>query len=254
MIELNPLYFTMIVLGFSCLAIIIVVLNRISTKKLLVEQQKQADLEIAYQKKITESAVKAQEKERRRLASDLHDDLISKLNIVLLSISGSIDRERIETQLSESISLARKISHALIPPFIDSMSIPELLKNYVSQLSSNYELEFFFNIQKEVELASFYKLQLYRIVQEAITNITKHSHAKTISLSLRMVSTSFQLIIEDDGVGIPNNIIKRGLGIDSIRLRVQLLQGKMKYKSNKDRGTRLILAFQPKNLIEKNDE
>jgi len=201
--------------------------------------------------------IHAQEDERARLARDLHDDISQ--TIALLSIefamvgrrtpngNGSIDAEmkEVSTRLSKlSVDLYR-LSHKLHPTIVEQLGLVSAIQEFCNDIGSAHNLHVDF-IEQGIPrtLSPSISLALYRIVQESVQNIVKHSGASNGRVTLIGENGEIRLEISDDGQGFDplDASQKSSLGLVSMRERVRLLKGSIKIDSSKDTGTRIEAA------------
>lgn len=205
--------------------------------------------------------IMAQEEERKRIASDLHDDLGQTLAVLKLRIqsiqkklppeSAAIFRECEETlsYLNGIIEHVRRLSHDLSPAALDDLGLTEALKSLArefvrhSHLTLALEME---NIDNLFSAAS--AVILYRVFQEVFTNIEKHSEANHLSIEVKRGGNHIRLLIEDDGKGFDMGKLafksphESGLGFSSISERIVMLGGKLHVESRPGKGTRISFA------------
>jgi two-component system, NarL family, sensor kinase len=223
------------------LAVLIIIINRLSVRRIIFEQQKTAQAKLDYQKKLLKDSILVQERERERIASNLHDDLISKLNIVSLLLhteKGQLPADP-KQLLQESIHLARGISHDLRPPLLKDTSLEELCKDFLGPLRQEFKVNFKL-LGEPQDFEEEVKLQLLRVFQEVINNILKHAEATELNVTLRFGLQNFALKVQDNGKGFDTSRQRKGLGLKNIELRMQSLQGSYKFKSFLGRGTTFI--------------
>jgi signal transduction histidine kinase len=235
----------MIFIAFLTLLTFIVVFLRLYFKRLIYEQNKQKELSISYQKDLLSKSVITQEKERERLAAELHDGLIPKLSTIAFMISSGDTKVMNEAvqQLSESIDLARKISHELTPPLIERTDLKDLIPEFLFPLEQSFKVEFIQLNYKKIDIDSLKKLHLYRIFQEVINNILKHANASEIKVCLRVTDQRIAFTIQDNGIGFDSDKITPGLGLNNITARSQFLNGTFKFKSKPGSGSTFIFSF-----------
>jgi two-component system NarL family sensor kinase len=230
---------------FLALTAFIVVFMRLYFKRLIHEQNQQMEMSVKHQKELLEKSVITQERERSRIASELHDGLISKLNTIVLMLSTG-NKEHVSSSaemLTDSIHLARKLSHDLTPPMLEETELQELISGFLHPLQSNYDVEFNFSNKFSLDIRVELKLQIFRIFQEAISNIIKHAEASKITTSLRITNTYIALKVKDNGKGFDAEHKKNGLGLNNMLIRTQFLNGNYKLKSAVGKGTTLIFGF-----------
>ncbi|MCX6236954.1 MAG: ATP-binding protein [Bacteroidia bacterium] len=219
------------------LVISIIALSQVYYKRIIQEQAKLALTKLEHQQTLLWSSVLVQEKERERIASDLHDGLISKLTVLMYALQTDNPQIKPAEVLQDSIRIAREITHDLSPPLLEQTSLQELVENFVSPLSTVYTLDNFYGLHRLCEVKTDIKLQLLRLVQELINNILKHAKATKITIRLRVTNVSISLIISDNGVGFDTSRNASGLGLKNIELRSQLLNAKWRFKSKPSLGT-----------------
>jgi two-component system NarL family sensor kinase len=218
-----------------------ILLTRIYIKRIVHEQEKFTKAKLEHQQSLLWNSVLVQEKERGRIASDLHDELISKLTVLTYALQTSNEKVKPVELLGDSIAIARRITHDLRPPLLDQTSLEELVDDFVLPLTNAYAIGCFFSPHHQhLEMKSEIKLQLFRIVQEVVNNVLKHAKATQISIRLRVSESLVALVIRDDGVGFNVDKNAKGLGLKNIELRSQLLNAKWRFKSKPGIGT----AFQ----------
>ena len=210
--------------------------------RLMRENEKQADLKLSTQKDLLKHTLFIQEEERSRIAMDLHDNLISQLNIIRMLNENEEDRSQINHQLKESMKTARRVSHDLSPPLINEMNLRDLMADYVHSLKVGLDVHFYCSqSNNQVQLAQV-NLHFFRIFQEIITNCLKHAKATKIDIIFRNTSGYIALNVSDNGIGYtPKNGV--GIGLKNIESRAQFLNAKYRFKSIKGAGTHFILCL-----------
>ena len=202
--------------------------------------------------------IASQEAERARIAAELHDSLGQNLllikNRAQLALAGKnlpADlREHIESisQLaSQSIAEARQISHDLHPHQLDHLGLTRALEAMIDSAAESSGVVFRHKLDNVDGL--FPKdaaMNLYRVVQESLNNILKHSRARQVAIRLEHDVHEVQLHIEDDGCGFQiNEPVNggKGLGLKNIAERVRILGGKLKVESQPGKGTRIEVSI-----------
>lgn len=209
--------------------------------KQIETQRRENQLKLDYQKQLIENSILVQERERDRIAADLHDSLIGKLTAIQLKNHLKINAEELETSLSECIADARRISHDLTPPMINYMELDELVENLINSWTKTLSITYYKNITPK-PLSSEFKLQIIRILQELIVNIYKHAQSTCVKIHLRQSPNKLALIINDNGKGFDISKHANGLGMKNIELRTIYLNGLHKIKSSTT-GTTSIFIF-----------
>lgn len=221
------------------LLIFIIVLTRMMFKKIILRKAVDAKLKLEYQQSLLNATIKTQEKERKRIAADLHDALISKLTVLKIKETNGGSEQLID----ESISIARRISHDLSPPLLEYSSLTELIEEALDPWKQQMEVLYKVDIRKDIDFTNDFKIQLTRVVQEILTNISKHAKAKQLHVHLRQSTRGLALVIRDTGVGFLMDKNRKGLGLQNIETRVQYLGGNYKIKSKLEKGTTNLFFF-----------
>jgi two-component system, NarL family, sensor kinase len=212
-------------------------------KRMMQANLRQARLQVEHQKKLVETALVAQERERTRIAADLHDGLIGRLTLVRMKSQVGAAPAEVEILLGDSIAEARRISHDLTPPLLDFSPMHELLDNLLDPWQQKLEIYYRQDVRAQVSLTPEQKIQLLRIAQELLTNVIKHSGATLLQVNYRQTQKSIILLYKDNGRGFDTALLKNGLGLNSLEMRAQYLNGHYRLHSAPGRGTRAIFAI-----------
>jgi two-component system sensor histidine kinase UhpB len=206
-------------------------------------------------KKLVNSVIEAQEDERKRIARELHDDTSQVLFAQLLRVSAMKMSEnpeiremaeQLETMLAESMEAVRRLGHELRPPSLDDLGLVEATGALVQRMAARSGIEIGFvasGLRERLDPAV--ELVLYRVAQEALTNMWKHAKATSASVSIRRQNGSVELIIDDNGrgfdVGVENISDGKGLGLGlfGMQERVELVNGNLEVIGNMNPGTRV---------------
>jgi len=239
------LWIIIAVVFFLLLLSFIVLLVRTIFKKIVKTKLAESKAKLEHQQNLLEITIKTQEKERKRIASDLHDDLIGKLTVIKLQqeLKSDPNVESIDL-ISESINTARRISHDLSPPLLEYTSLPDLIKEIFDPWKTKVRIAYFFDIRKkDNDYSSSFKIQLVRIIQELITNIDKHAKANEIMVHFRQSDNYTSIKITDNGIGYNPISQQKGLGLKNIETRVHYLKGIYRTKSEVGKGTSSLFLF-----------
>jgi signal transduction histidine kinase len=176
------------------------------------------------------------EDERKRIAGDLHDETLPALSSVARMIdelykvenaSTSSVPERMRLKLDETIQEMRRVINDLHPSVLETMGFVPALENLAVMLERDMGIEYNFvdrNGQSDYDISDFAKLQAYRIVQEALNNVGKHSKATKVEVKLQTHAGNLEISIADNGQGINQKLIRRDShGLLNIRHRAQLI-------------------------------
>jgi signal transduction histidine kinase len=196
--------------------------------------------------------VDAQELERRRLARELHDETGQALTSILLGLraveearSEQETREatgQLREQVVETLHDVRRLAVELRPKALDDFglvpAVERLVETFTEQTGIPVELE---AVIGDARLPATVEVALYRTVQEALTNVIKHSRASRVSVLVTRKRDTVAAVIEDDGVGFdPDDTRDGGVGLVGMRERMALLDGWLTIESSRDGGTSLV--------------
>lgn len=211
--------------------------------------------DITEQRKAEERAISAiiegEERERQRIAKELHDGLgqyLSASNMNLKSVYEDIEdiseelNSTFETGLrflSHAISETRNISQNLLPKAIQDYGLELAAESLTNQLRKSHKIDvYFYSSLNDVELPDKVQINLYRILQEALNNATRHANPTKIEVQLAYSEGEVLMTIEDNGIGFDTNAVNvEGLGIRSMKTRVGAMSANLDIVSNKGRGT-----------------
>lgn len=211
-------------------------------KRMTEANLRENQLQLEHQKKLIETNLLAQEKERMRIASDLHDSLIGKLTVIRMKSQIGTSSPELEELLGESITEARRISHDLTPPLLEYSRAEELIEDIFNPWKEKLKIVFYKDIRNTPDISVESKIQLIRIVQEILTNIVKHANADTVSVHFRHTGKNLVLSIKDNGKGFDVTELKKGLGLNNLELRMQYLNAKYRINSSKGKGTTTLIV------------
>ena len=196
----------------------------------------------------------AQEQERRRIGRELHDDVSQKLTLVQLELEEVCEmaeapplKERVlmlYDQVSDAAKATRDMSHGLHPAFLDRIGLAAALRRLAMQSAQGRTLKI--DIIDEglaVQLSANASLCLYRVAQEALQNVVKHSHAQHASVEVRANNRQVSLNVSDDGVGFHIERAKEGLGLISMQERVRSGGGVISIRSVPNEGTKIEVSL-----------
>jgi len=198
-----------------------------------------------------DAMIAGQEKERQRIANDLHDDLGGLMATVKLHFNALKDKDSPElfkktnNLIEEAYQKVRSIAHAKNSGVIAKQGLLKAVKHMAEKVSASNQL----NIEVvdhdlDQRMENSLELTLFRIIQELITNVVKHAEASEATIHLTNHDDSINIMVEDNGKGFnPSQITKtrKGMGISSIDKRVEHLDGKLTIESEKNKGTTVII-------------
>jgi signal transduction histidine kinase len=243
--ETIALWLIIILILFTFLTISMVYIVKVYLKRIYTEREKAQKLKLEYKSALIHDSVVIQEKERERIAADLHDSLISKLNSVkyMMYSTDEISVIELSQKIDESIKLTRHISHDLCPPLIDESSLIEIIEELTLEFPVGTDTLFTYSGIEYNNITKDSKLQISRVAQEIFNNIQKHSGANVVSTHIHFGYRYFVLYITDNGIGYDTESISKGLGHKNIILRSEYLKAKTFFKSEKGVGSRYIILI-----------
>ena len=210
--------------------------------------------------------IRIQEEERKRISRELHDETSQSLTAVLLglrALATSIDDETQKMRVlemrdivSEALSSVHYMAVRLRPILLDELGIRAAIAKYIETYQKRYNIKVSFiskNIQEGERFFPEIEISVYRIVQEALSNIIKHAEAEKIQVELTYENELLRLTIQDDGKGFDPDILEEyqvannSLGIAGMQERTELLGGTFEITSAWKEGTRIAVEIPAKN-------
>ena len=227
-------------------------------KRNLQNRLKLQELEIKHQQELTEVSFQGQEKERQRIAGDLHDDVGSMLSAAKLQMNlirmKSKDSPELTPLIKESLEIisstigeVRSISRNLSPYLLDSLGFSKAIEYLVKRINSPGELTAeFVESGKGFDLSEKTGINIYRAVQELINNVIRHSGADNLILKINWQADRLLIDIRDNGTGFDYekmlNSAEQGLGLMNIRSRINIAGAQMELESS-EKGTHVIITY-----------
>ena len=222
----------------------------LNQKKLHKKQVEKDQAIIEERERGIKSVIQAQEEERARIAKDLHDGIgqqMSAIKMMFHTIENELSHvsdqiadklKTISHTITNTANEIRALSHQMMPKSLTELglvlALEDLLEN--SFASSNIKHTFESN-GMEKRLPKKVELTLYRIAQELINNIVKHSQAKNIDIQLIKTISYCMLIMHDDGIGISADTNSNGIGIQNMNSRLRTVKGDLSLSSEEGKGT-----------------
>jgi signal transduction histidine kinase len=196
------------------------------------------------------------EEERTRVAREIHDDLGQALTIFKMDLAwlqgktkgADVARKKIKAMIrdvDQTIERFRRIVSELRPSILDEMGLTAALEWQVAQIQQRTGIRCIFETTKEdFNLPPDTAAALFRVVQEALTNVVRHAGARQVRVTLRPAADILRIAITDDGKGLARNQVddRKSFGIVGMRERVHRIGGEFKIFSGPGRGTRLEIA------------
>ena len=209
---------------------------------------------------LSAKVLRIQDEERRRIARDLHDGVGQTLTAALMALSAAISSSEqvpadcqsglreVEDLLQQAIREVRTVSHLLHPPLLDESGLFSAVRWYAEGFSkrSGVKLTLEFDEQSD-RFGGEVETGLFRIIQEALTNVHRHSRAKAVHIKIVSRNGRLTLTIQDNGKGISSNAMRKmgnglqGVGLSSMRERSALLGGTFAVETN-ECGTAVVVS------------
>lgn len=215
----------------------------IRQRQLLSEKQQE------YQVKLIEAVIALQEKERARVAKDLHDGFGQYISTVQLYVSQSTDawKQNASDLLNQMHKEVRNIAFDLLPHTLASAGLVPALKELSMRINSSNKIRIDLHANEVDRMSNKLEVSLYRVCQEWINNILKYNNATVINVNIVQHETELSLIIEDNGDGFDTRILEEsaGNGWRNMQSRIQLYKGSIFVDSNPTRNGSTLLVEIP---------
>ena len=248
--SLNPLDWELVIF----IEIFVLTIAMAHKYYLLMKENSDYQEAIIKEKELSLKAIiEGQEIERTRIARELHDGVVQQIGSVILKSRNLFSKNNLidekESQdvlksLENSNQDLRNISHQMMPRALKELGIisalNDLLEGSLKYVNIEYSLEHF-NLKER--LPKKIEITIYRITQELINNIIKHSKANQVSVQLFNTNNSVILIVEDDGVGFSSQKNKKGIGLLNISSRLDLVNGDVDFEPSPKSGTLVTIKI-----------
>ena len=235
-----------IIIGSS---IVLLLIGFLSYNSYRLKQKKKLQQQLnKQQSELMNTVIAVQDKERKRIAEDLHDSLGSILSAAKLRLSAVADNGngRGNTYndtlnlLDEAVNEMRSISHNLLPASLLRLGLVAGLQNLLDKISSRSGLQISFiahGFKRRIE--ANIEVSIYRIVLEAVNNTVKHAQAKNVTVQLMQYDSYINVLVEDDGIGFDKGVAlkEQGIGLNNIFSRVDHMKGKIDIDTKPAAGT-----------------
>jgi len=235
------LWLTLGILMVAGLVAFVLKVSRTSIDQRLQMLKKEEEVYVQHSHELIAQRMETIEKERSRIANDLHDGLIGQLNHFRLLHFGR-NASSLDAVLKESITLTRQISHDLAPPLLEYKNLQTVLMEISRPWQKKRTVVFDFP-STFPELDTDQKLHILRCGQEILQNIDNHSKANRIEISARTRASWFEITFVDNGCGFDPDTVQKGLGIGSIESRMQLIKGRAVWETGPGSGTSVQLSI-----------
>jgi two-component system, NarL family, sensor kinase len=211
----------------------------------IMRQQKR---HLQLQRNHLQEELRSLEKDRSRIAADLHDELGPMLSAVKMKISSFelndeadvIQKEKTIAHIDTAVTRMREISFDLMPRALLAKGLPAAIRQFIAFISNESKLRINFSHDNDITLSEDKAIHLYRMVQELIQNTIRHSEATLLTIDLQESNNKLILSVRDNGKGFDKNEkakSSQGLGLRNLYNRTELMKGDMFLESEKGKGT-----------------
>jgi two-component system NarL family sensor kinase len=236
-------------IGMLVLAIGMIVFIIFHQRKVIRYQMRLQKLEYEQQKTLLNASIRFQEEERQRIAADLHDDagpLLATARLYLTENLVNLDKTsqlqsiyNAKQIIDDTIQLIRNISHSLMPPTLKNFGLESAVNDLFQKISGSGSLNASCRFHDYRErMHPDQELIIFRVIQELINNILKHSNSSFIHLTQNLSGSKLYIRMHHDGKGLTQSDFEKlnkssgGLGLKNIQSRLKLLQGKIFFEKD----------------------
>lgn len=235
---------TLLIIGF-------LIINRMKLKqKTRIAEERSQNQKVRFK-----SMIEGEERERKRIATELHDglgQLLSSARLNIAALQGN-DNNSPSKQIDNSLKLldsavneVRVISHNMMPNALVSIGLESALREQVHMINDAGSFNIHLNLPEEkLIISETLAISSYRIIQEILNNAIKSSEARNIWISILVRSTLFEIVIRDDGKGFDVHHYRDGTGIGwgNINSRIEMISGKIDIETYPNKGTSVIMRI-----------
>ena len=201
-----------------------------------------------------QAEILAQEKERKKIASDLHDDLgplLSAIKFKINSIDVESDEdisliEQVSRHIDDTLDRVRKISFDLLPNTLTRKGLVQTVEEFISKVDKLVQLKIHFVHSDLKGLTDEMNINFYRIILEIINNTIKHSRAERLKIEIIRTDEKIILLSADDGIGFQNVLddgAHQGLGLRNIQSRTEIMRGVLKIDTRPGSGVKFNIEI-----------
>lgn len=233
--------------------------------KLMNEEKNRVNILVTkhrHQREISklQGLMEGEEKERKRIAEELHDGIAGDLSAIKMNLAylnklnknekNEVILDELTQIIDKSCQQIREISHNLSPSSITNYGILGATKNFCKKIKDFYKIEINFSFSgEEIKLSKTIETHIYRIIQELVNNVVKHSHAKSAQVTIDYDQPFIKVCVKDDGRGFSLNSISKGIGLSNIDSRIRFMNAEVKKHSSSE-GTSFIILINLKEISE----
>ena len=207
--------------------------------------RKSTQLKLQIQEQRLASLIEGQENERTRIAKELHDGIVQDLTVLKLNLSENSDLSIIESGLTKITKELRELSYQMMPITLKELGLIPALEDLFNRSFTQKGIAYHFETYVTNErLDGKIEVNIYRICQELINNTLKHANASEVNIVFRKKNDELTLIFEDNGKGFDVSNFKSGIGLSSLRERLEAIHGKIEFDSTISEGTTAFIRIQ----------
>lgn len=240
--------FTLLIIVLTMIFVYVIFIQK-KTRLLIAQKEK----DMRFEKELATSQIEMKEQTLNYIGQELHDDLGQKLSVVRLrqnqliaKMKNSEKEELVELNelLGECIQDIRDLSKTLITEQVIHFGLIESLEREISKIQKLRLLKIELITQKhDIDIMPKHGLILFRIIQESINNILKHSKAKNVSIKIEDDHEKLDILISDNGKGFNTNLKKDGSGLKNMELRAKIIHAEFSIQSEPDKGTQTSITY-----------
>ncbi|MEC5425514.1 PAS domain S-box protein [Virgibacillus sp. C22-A2] len=193
--------------------------------------------------------INVQEEERKRLSREIHDGIGQNLYSHLITInrlSTEVNHPLLEQMLEEATELIQEVrdfSWELRPSVLDDLGLIPAIRSFLNRFSESYHIDVYFDCSLSNRLDSNIEITIYRIIQEALTNVRKYAATDQAAVTVRKVESFIRVTVEDKGKGFDREQLSSGVGLISMKERARSVAGEIQVKSTPGEGTIVVLEI-----------
>ncbi len=242
--------------GIGLLSLVILLLGYVFFKRRQLLRQKLITLEKAYEAENLRSFIGGEQRERQRIARELHDGLgalLASIKLIFNAVENDLPKvaqngyfKRANHLLNHACQEVREISHNMMPGILDQYGLEQAIKDLCDAINPSNDIDIvFLSFGMDLILEDKVNISVYRIVQELLSNILRHSNASEVIIQINIDDGILRLTVEDNGKGFESNPLPvgQGIGIKNIKSRVVYLLGKMEIDSSPGQGCNVYIEI-----------
>lgn len=238
--------------------IVLVVLGYLFYNRYKLKKQQEMDAEIIRQRELrTKAIIEAEEKERIRIARELHDGVGQQISAVKLNMNAFADKVKegeenkeqyaaMMDMVDDAVKEVRSVSHNMMPNALIRFGLAKAVREFIDKIAATGSLKVNLQIIGLTDrLESTTETVLYRVLQETVNNIIKHAQASQVGIQLIKDEDNLTMMIEDNGKGFDTKKISEfgGIGLKNIISRVEYLNGTVDFDSFPGKGTTVVVEL-----------